>query len=259
MKTQELQVQLREETGKGVSRKLRGKELVPAVFYGPYVEKPVSLAVNLAELRKLRAAGGSVFFTLRASGSPAVDGKLAVVKDEQIHPLSGKFLHVDLLEVRMDEEIKVSVPIALTGKPAGAADGGILQVVRRELEVRCLPTNVPAKIEVDVSALMIGDSIHVSEIKLPDGVKATSAVNYTIAALVPPEEEVVAAAPVAADAVISETGQPVEGAAPAEGAAAAKGAAPAAPGAAPAKGAEKAPAGKEGGEKKAEGKKPEGK
>ncbi|MFH1262882.1 MAG: 50S ribosomal protein L25 [Pseudomonadota bacterium] len=248
MEKRELNVEAR-NVGKGETHKLRAEAKIPAVFYGPYVEKAVPLAVTSTELSKALAGGSNPLLTLRAKGLAGIDGKMAMVRDEQFHPVTMKRVHVDFIEVRMDEEIKVEVRIILTGKAAGVAEGGILQQSLRELEVFCLPAAVPEKIEVDVSSLTIGDSLHISDITLPKGVRPVSAINYTLAAVVPPEKEEVApvvAAEGVEPALVGAEGA-VEGAAPAEGAAPgaapAKGAAPgaapakAAPGAAPAKGA----------------------
>jgi large subunit ribosomal protein L25 len=265
MEKRELQVEIREETGKGGARRLRMRDYVPAVFYGPHLEAPVSLAAKSLDVQKMVQAGGTALITLK-SVNKNVDGKTAFLKDEQFHPLSGKVVHVDLYEVRMDEEIKVNVPVQLTGKAKGVLEGGVLQVIVRELSIRCLPDRVPQALTVDVSHLEIGDSIHVSEMKLPEGVKVTSTVNYTIAAVVTPAEEVKEEAPAVAPDAVAVDGAPAAvpgapGAAPgttpgAPGAApGVAAAAPGAPGAKAAPGA--APAGKEG--KKPEGKKAGGK
>jgi large subunit ribosomal protein L25 len=228
MEQREVNVEIRESTGKGGARKLRAGSLVPAVFYGPHLDKPVNLALTSKELSVARQGGKNALLTLKTKSSSPVNGKVAVLKEHQVHPVTGASLHVDFYEIRMDEEIKVSVALVLTGKAAGVAEGGVLQQVSRELEVRCLPGQVPDKITVDVSALNIGDSIHVDEITLPQGVKVVGQVNYTIAAVVAPEEEVKEVAPSAVTeaAVVGAEATPgAEGAAPAGDAKAAPGAA----------------------------------
>jgi large subunit ribosomal protein L25 len=236
MERRELHVEVRNIGNKGESRRLRLAGKVPCIFYGPAMKEGVPLAISATELAKALAAGSNALFTLKTNGSSAVSDKMALIKDEQFHPLTSKMIHVDLYEVRMDQPIKVSIPVVLVGKPEGVAEGGILQTSLRELEVRCLPNKIPEKIEVDVSALKIGDSLHVSDLKLPTGVTVAGAIDYTVAAVVPPEKEEVAAAVAAPGEV------PVVGEARAEGSGAT----------AQAEGGAKAPAAAKGADAKAE-------
>lgn len=243
MEKLELQVELRQGAGKGAARRLRETSKVPAVFYGPHLKSPISLSIGEKDVMKVVRSGSNVLLTLRSAGNSSIDGKMALLKDEEIHPVSRKYIHVDLYEIRMDEKLKVKIPVALVGKAKGVGEGGILEQVTRELEIRCLPTEIPDRIEVDVSSLDIGMSLHISDIKLPKGVTVVADVDYTLASVVPPEAEEVAAPAPTAEAV---AGAAAPGAAPAAGAPAAPGAAPAAgakaaPGAAPAAGG-KAPA-----------------
>jgi len=226
MEKKELKAEVRQLIGKGGSRRLRSQNLVPAVFYGPHMKDPISLSVHAQELIKAVQAGPNVLFVLK-SGDTAINGKTVLIKDEQIHPLTQSFLHVDLYEVKMDEKIKVKVPVALVGKPIGLSNGGILQAVVRELDVRCLPDQIPDKIEADVSGLDIGDSLHISDVTLPPGVEVLGSVNYTLAAVAVPEEEEVAAPVAAAVPGATPEGAPaVAGAAPAAGEVPAAGAKP---------------------------------
>ena len=197
MEKMELKVEVRKETGKGNMRRLREHKKLPGVFYGPHLDQPVLLTVDLAEFKRFKQKGAAVLLTLKADASAEVNGKMAVLKDEEVHPVTGEFMHADFYEVRMDEAIKVSVPVTLTGKAQGVVEGGILEQSLRELEVRCLPGKIPSRIEVDVTLLTVGSSIHISEIELPEGVQATSDTNYTIAAVVAPmaEEAPVVAVP----------------------------------------------------------------
>ena len=116
----------------------------------------------------------------------------AMVKELQTHPVTGQFLHVDFYEVDLKSKINAMVPVTVTGKSQGVEDGGILQIVRRELEVFCLPTAIPEAIEVDISELEIGGSIHVNEIDLPGDVELPEDIDFTvITVLAPKVEEVV--------------------------------------------------------------------
>lgn len=225
MEQTELNVEVRNLYGKGPARRLRMAKKIPAVFYGPRMKDAISMSVDQKELSLALANTANPLFTLKAQGG-VMDGKMAMIRDRQYHPVTGNWVHVDFYEIQMDQEIRVSVKISITGKSKGVTEGGILELIRREIEVHCLPTNIPDKIEVDVTELNIHDSLHVNDVKLPEGARVAGDLNYTIVAVVPPEKEEVVAAP-------------VEGA---EGEAAAAGdAAPAAAGAEAAKAPEKAP------------------
>jgi large subunit ribosomal protein L25 len=134
--------------------------------------------------------------------------KTVILKDKQIDPLKRTLLHADLYAIAMDEEIHVQVPIHIIGKAVGAANGGLLEHVLREIEIKCFPGDIPPRIEVDVTSLDIGDSIHVADISL-EKAKIMTDVGQTIVTLVPPvKEEVVAVAEVAE---VAEEGEKKEG------------------------------------------------
>jgi len=198
-----LEAQAREGSGKGVARRLRTQGLVPAVVYGKHLAKPVHIAVNP---KAVRAAINTPhkFNTLiqlkLASGAHQV-----LLKDYQMDPVTRDILHVDFIDVRENEQVKVNVPLVLTGKAQGVADGGLLTQARRELEVWALPNAIPEKIEVDVTALKIAEALHVNDVKLPAGVSIKTNVNYTLAVISAPEAAeaapaAAAAAPAAAPA-----------------------------------------------------------
>ena len=221
MEQRELTVVARTTFGKGAARKLRAQDLVPAIFYGPHVKATVPVSVSHKDLRHVMRGDGASILKLK-SDDKVINGKMAMIKSEEIDPLSRKSIHVDFYEVRMDEEVKVFVLVKVVGKALGVAEGGILDQVTRELEIRCLPTNIPKEIEVDVSSLDIGQSLHVSDITLPQGVKVLGDVDYTLAAVVLPAKEEEVAAPVPAE---GEVPVAVEGETPAEGKPAEEGAA----------------------------------
>lgn len=229
MKTNEkinLKVMTR-ETGKHHSRSNRVKQLIPAVLYGPKT-KPVNLMID--ELTVTRYAGRK--FEATIFGLQSDNAELAkmnvLIKDVQVHPVNRRPQHVDLYAVDMTKAIRVSVGIRFEGKPIGIADGGLLQMLLRELDIECLPTDIPQEFVADVSNLGVGDALHVSDLTAPKGVKIISAQTLTIATVNILAEE---AAPVVA-AVAD----------PAAAAAAPAAGAPAAPGAAPAAAAKAAPA-----------------
>jgi large subunit ribosomal protein L25 len=233
----------REGHGKGPARRLRREGLIPAVVYGENA-KPVSVAVDPAAV--LEAIDTPLRFNTLITLKLDAGDRRVLFKDYQVDPVSRRLLHADFLEVALDKPVKVRIPVVATGKAQGVVDGGILSVAAKEVVVEALPEKIPAQIEVDVTPLKMGQSIHVSELKAPPGSTLRYATDYVVAYVAVPEKEEVVA-PVAAV-----PGAPVEGAAaPAAGAAApAPGApAPAAGAAAPAaaKGAEAKPAAGKGG------------
>jgi large subunit ribosomal protein L25 len=123
------------------------------------------------------------------SAAPGLSEKVALVKDVQFHPISGDVIHTDLYEVDLTARLQVHVPLHFVGKAAGVVRGGILQPIVREIEVECLPMDIPEFFNVDVSALDIGDSIHVGDLPIPEGVSAIYESNFAIVAVVPPTVE----------------------------------------------------------------------
>jgi large subunit ribosomal protein L25 len=189
-----LKAEIREGTGKELARKLRVKGFIPAIFYGPR-SKSIPLVIDAKEFTKTlqTEAGENVLIELNILKGNKADRKVVMVKDVQIDPLQRTALHADLYEVAMDEMVTVEIPIHLTGKPEGTKMGGILEQIRRMIQIQSLPGDIPKGIEVDVSSLKIGDSIHIQDIKV-EKVKILADTNFTIATVVPPvveEEKVV--------------------------------------------------------------------
>jgi len=211
----ELHARMRDSSGKGVARKLRRGGFIPAVLYGAHT-KNLLLAVDPRALLKAvdTEAGTNTLINLRVEGSADLAQKVVMLRDLQVDPVRRAPLHADLYEIRMDETVTVSIPVRVVGRAAGVEEGGILDLSLRELEIECLPGSIPDDVEVDVSALGIGDLIHVSELKLPEGVKVLEDPDTPVVAVTAPPAEEVAPVPVEGEAV------PVEGAVP-EGEAAA--------------------------------------
>jgi large subunit ribosomal protein L25 len=189
----------REEVGKGFTRRLRQAGSIPAVYYGRG-ETPVPLAVQAKDLDTILqgAAGSNVIVDLKVEGDAAADRK-ALLREIQRHPVKGNILHVDLQHISLSERITVEVPVVLVGVPTGVKDGGgILEHLLRDVEVECLPTDIPEKLTVDVSHLNIGESVHVSDLVAEKATILTEA-ERTVASVVPPTvlEEVVKPAEVA--------------------------------------------------------------
>ncbi|NMO23422.1 50S ribosomal protein L25/general stress protein Ctc [Pyxidicoccus fallax] len=201
-----LEAKTREGSGKGVARRLRAQGLVPAVVYGKHLANPVHVAVDPKSVRA--AINTPHKFNTLISVKLGGDTHQVLLKDYQMDPVTREILHVDFIGVRENEPVKVNVPLVLTGKAVGVADGGLLTQVRRELEVWALPNAIPEKIEADVSAMKIAEAMHVNDVKLPSGVSIKTNVNYTIAVISAPEAA--EAAPAAAAAAAA----PAAGAAP---------------------------------------------
>lgn len=164
-------VQSREQTGKGVARKLRAAGHIPAVFYGPKVGSvPIVLDPRKLE-RILRASGANALLELSIEGRPDLGETVALVKELQRHPVRGELVHADLYQVDLAQTVEVEVPIHLVGKSKGVEMGGVMDHMIREIMVRCLPRAIPEFFEVDVSDLDIGDGVHARDITLPADVE----------------------------------------------------------------------------------------
>ncbi len=164
--------------GNGPARVLRREGRIPAILYGPDNE-PISIAVNTHELETLlkSSRSGQVFVKLSIDG---VGERKAILKELQRHPVSGHFIHADFYEVAMDRKIRAMVPVVTRGKSKGVETGGMLQIIRRELEVLCLPDDIPETFEIDITELDMGESIHVEDLPLEGDVEIPHEVNFTI-------------------------------------------------------------------------------
>ncbi len=170
MKTIELNVEKRSTIGKNEARRSRAEGRIPGVVYGAGKDN-VSISVGRKELadRFREGAGENAIFLLKLAGSD--QSRHAMIRELQRHPVSRKPVHIDFVRVLMDVKVTVRVPIEVIGVARGVkTDQGILDVVTREIEIECLPGNIPAHIAVDVTELGIGDAIRVSELPVPDGV-----------------------------------------------------------------------------------------
>jgi large subunit ribosomal protein L25 len=177
------------ETGKGPARRLRAGGQIPAIFYGKDAQ-PIKLAVKLYELKKvLDQSGSNPLFDLKIQDRARTSSRTAMLKERQINPADSSFIHLDFVEVRMDEAIEVTVPLEFIGKPGGVEKGGMFQAAAKELRILCLPDQIPPVIQVDVSLLEIGHSIHVAEIALPEGVQAAQEQTLALATVLAPVRE----------------------------------------------------------------------
>ncbi len=189
METVKLTVRPREEVGKGPNRRLRAAGAVPAVVYAKGQEA-VSLSIDAAALKGALGGGSNVVLELEYEGEKSRKKHFAVVKEFQRHPTRHTLLHLDLHEVDLKQEIESPVRIELVGTPVGAEEGGVLDHSHWEVVVRALPTAVPAHLELDVSALTIGDNLRVSDITAPEGVVILDDPETTVVSLQPPRVEI---------------------------------------------------------------------
>jgi large subunit ribosomal protein L25 len=232
-----LAAEARAKAGKGAARAIRRTGSVPGVVYGDGKE-PTLISLNGKELTT--ALGKKGFFTQLCDLTIGGHKHLVLPRDVQVDPVWDRPEHADFLRVSEKTVINVAVPVRVVNEKAspGITKGGVLNLVRHEIQVYCKATDIPESFTADLTGLDVGRSLHINDLKLPAGVKPATAGNFTVITIVAPsalksDEETAAAA----------TAVAAEGAVPAEGAAAAApGAAPAAPGAAPAKGAAAAPA-----------------
>lgn len=204
-----LKANLRNEKGKGGAKRLRTQHQIPAIYYGRKIEA-IPLTVDLKDFKAAMdtEAGSNVLINLEIDSELAgelLKGKqTAIVKDIQRHPIRGDILHVDFQRVIMTEEIQATIPVVLVGESVGVKAGGVLQHPFREVNVKCLPKNIPEHFEIDVTNLEIGDNIHVSDLPPLEGVEILDDLEEILVSVTPPtkvevpvaapeEEEVVAA------------------------------------------------------------------
>lgn len=185
----ELNATVRKTTGNSPARELRRDGHIPAVLYGPKTE-PVLLSVNIKELEQVFKKGnvGSIILKLVIQNGQKFT-KPAMIKELQSHPLSGNFLHVDFYEIDMQRKINVMIPVVVKGHAKGVEAGGLLQIIRRDIEVLCMPGDIPEAFEIDITDLDVGDSVHIEEIPLGENIEIPADVNFTILTIVSPKAE----------------------------------------------------------------------
>lgn len=190
MEILELKAEKRSTVGKGPARSLRRDGKIPAVLYGSDIE-PVSLSIQAKEIEVLlKNAKFNQQLINIDMGSGVM--KPTMIKEIQLRPVKGDFLHIDFYEVNMGRKIRVHVPVVLKGKSIGVENGGLLQIIRRDLEVLCYPGEIPEAIEIDVTDLNIGNSVHVNDIHLEGDMEIPAEVNFTVVTMLAPKKESVA-------------------------------------------------------------------
>jgi large subunit ribosomal protein L25 len=188
MKQPILAAQVRVGKGKGAARKLRRDDRIPAIFYGPKTE-PIMLSIGQPDLRRVlkEGAGDNFLIDLQIQSGEGVQTHKAMLKEILADPLTGDCLHADFHQISMDKEITLDIPVHLINIPVGVSqNGGMLQHIRRELRIACMPDKLVSFIEVDVSALDVGEALHVRDMKLPEGIRSLDEDDLAIATVAAP-------------------------------------------------------------------------
>lgn len=203
METGKLSVQLRDKTGKGNSRKLRGSNLVPGVCYGEGVDEALLFSVDPKALRlsldPVKKNNTLLELTFEKDGA-AQKTVPAMVWDFQVHPTRQNVTHVDLKAIDTSKPMNAKVPVELVGRAKGSIDGGIVSWERREATIKAKPTDIPSTLQLDISPMEIGGALHLSDITLPDNVTFISSTKLTVCTCVAPRADKVAAATTDAEA-----------------------------------------------------------
>jgi large subunit ribosomal protein L25 len=214
MKQIQMEATLRTATKKNKVGRLRAQNVVPAVLYGRG-EPSVNLEMTTKQVHQLltTSQGLNVLVTLSIQGGEQLRQETVIIKGVQRHPVSSEVMHVDFMKISLEQKLETKVPVVLAGVAPGIKEGGILELVHRELTVRCLPTMIPEAITLDISALGIGDGITVASLPAQEGIEILVAPHETIVHVVAPKMEEEKPAEVA----VTAEGAPVEAAAaPAE-------------------------------------------
>jgi large subunit ribosomal protein L25 len=203
-----LQATSRTDTGKGAARTLRRQGYIPGVIYG-HGEQTRACQVERKQVEKLLTSG--------SYESTVIDLKLedgatssVLIREVQVHPYRPEVLHIDFLAVRKGEKVKLEVPVRLVGVSAGVKEGGIMEHLRHDVEIRCIPSKIPEALDIEISEMNVGDSITVADLVVPEDVEILTDAAATIASVVPPavkvEEEVVEE--VEEEGVVAEEAEP---------------------------------------------------
>ena len=182
-----LSARIRDNKGKGVARRLRRDDQIPAIFYGPNA-KSTMLSVSYRDLGGIikQTTSENIILGLKIESESGIESRKVMLKELQIDPIKDTYLHADFYEISMDKELTVDIPVHLVNAPIGVQKGGILQHVKREITITCLPDNLVDSLEVDVSGLDIGESVHIRDIEIPEGIKTIQEDHLTIAVVVAP-------------------------------------------------------------------------
>ncbi len=188
MERYDVQVELRQKTGKGAARSLRRKGKIPAVVYGKTID-PQPLTVDLEGIQN-KLNSNAIFNLKIIDKDENQREEIAMVKDYQKDVIKGKIIHVDFQKISMDEKISIEVPIKLIGDAKGVQEGGVLQQLMREVAIEVLPENIPDELELDISELDVGDSLQVGDLDVGEDIDLVDSPEEVIVTVVTPSEEI---------------------------------------------------------------------
>lgn len=186
MEKTKLRVELRNDKGKEVNKKFRREGIIPGVLYSPHDKKNILLKVKNDNLSKLIYHKRRGIINLEINDGEKKSDRLAIIKDVQYNSLKKQIIHVDFYGVTLKEKLTVEVEVELIGEPVGIKEGGILELELREVEIECLPSQIPESIKADISHLKINDHLTAGELALPEGVKLLTDPDRIIASVHPP-------------------------------------------------------------------------
>ena len=203
MKTIELKAELRDSVGKKAAKGARLAGKIPAILYGRGL-KSTPLAVSQKEFYRVThtKAGGNVLIGLKIEGGKAKKDTTCLVKEVQRDPMTDEIYHVDFAAISLTEKIRIKVPLVIKDaqEAVGVREGGVLDLVHHEIEVECLPTEIPERIETSVKHLKIGDAIHLKELNIPQGVNPLLEADEVVISIHPPQKEEEVAPPAEGEA-----------------------------------------------------------
>lgn len=176
----------RTRSTKGALRQLRQGGQIPCVVYGKQLQESAAISMNERELLSLLHSQPNAVIEIDV---PAYGKHSVMISEVQRDAINGKLLHIDFLQINMNEMVRTHVRIEPTGESAGVKEGGILQVIMHELEVQCLPGNIPEVIMADIAALHVGENLHVSDLQLPEGVEVKSDPDLVVMTVLAPQKE----------------------------------------------------------------------
>jgi large subunit ribosomal protein L25 len=177
-----LSASVRKNTGKGAANKLRRNQQIPAILYGPNTD-PLMLSIRELDLRTVlkAATGENIILGLQIDKGNGSETRTVMLKELQADPIKPVYYHADFYEIPMDKELMFDIAIHLVNTPVGTTNGGILQHVKRDVSVSCLPQNLVDFLEIDVSGLDIGGSVHIRDIVFPPGIRSNEEGDMTVA------------------------------------------------------------------------------
>ncbi|MGH7885052.1 MAG: 50S ribosomal protein L25/general stress protein Ctc [Thermodesulfobacteriota bacterium] len=182
-----LNAKVRKRIGKSGAKEVRNEGNIPAVLYGKK-SAPVSLAINPKELKDAlkTSAGINTLLELKYTDEGKEYKKVSLLREVQVDPISSHPVHLDFQILELDEAITVEIPLVLTGRPVGVREGGVLMEKIREIEISCLPSDIPSTLEIDISHLKLGEAVHIRDLTLPNGVTVTKEADEEIASVISP-------------------------------------------------------------------------